>query len=117
MGGRKLEVQIQSVHTNEEVESEVLKNHYLRGSYTEFETRRKQKTIQKLVGIEVGGGVAKAVVVEWKSHHIPPSELVGEYRSVCEEIAIERQHSTATPQLHSKLHRLEELIYEKLRAD
>lgn len=114
MGSRKLEIQIHSVQTNEEVEPEVLKDQYLRGSYTEFETRRKQETIQRLVGIDVGDRVAKAVVVEWKSHHIPPEQLLSEYRDLCEEIGSERQHSTVSPHLESKLHRLEELLVERL---
>lgn len=115
MGSRKLVVEIHSIHTNEEdVEVQTLKDQYLRGSYTEFETRRKQETIQKLVGIEAGGGIVKAVVIEWKPSRIPPSALISEYRETCEEIAIESRHSTVTPHLHSKLHRLEELILKQL---
>jgi ribosomal protein S3AE len=114
MGSRKLEVQIQSVHTNEEVDTQILKKHYLKGNYTEFEVRRKREKIQRLVGIEAKGGIVKAVVVEWKPHHIPAPELLSEYRALSEQIAIERQHSTVSPHLESKLHRLEELLLERL---
>jgi activator of 2-hydroxyglutaryl-CoA dehydratase len=110
MGNQKLEVQIHSVHTNEDIETQKLKEQYLEGKYTEFQTRRKREKIQKLVGIDIGEQVVKAVVVEWKSHHIPPEQLITEYRSVCKDIAKERQHSTVSPHLQSKLHRLEELI-------
>jgi hypothetical protein len=115
MGSRKLAVEIHSVHTNEEdVEVQTLKDQYLRGSYTEFETRRKQETIQRLVGIELEDEIVKAVVVEYKSRHIPAPQLLSEYRNVCEEIALERQHSTVSPHLESKLHRLEELVLTRL---
>lgn len=114
MGTPKLAIQVHSIHTNEDVETQVLKNHYLRGSYTGFESRRKREKIQRLVGIEAEGGIVKAVVVEWKPHHIPAPELLSEYRAVSEQIVMERQRSTVSPHLESKLHRLEELLLERL---
>lgn len=114
MGSQKLSVQIHSIHTNEDVSTEKLKGQYLDGNYTVFETRQKQKLIQKLVGIDVEGCMLKAVVVEYKSRHIPAEQLISEYRTVCEEIAIERQHSTVSPSLQRKLHRIEEIILDRL---
>lgn len=114
MGSQKLAIQIHSVHTKEEVEIQTLKDQYLEGNYTEFESRRKREKIQKLVGINVGDRMVKSVVIEWKRNHIPAEQLIIEYRNVCEDVATEQQDSTVTPHLQSKLHRLEELILDRL---
>ena len=114
MGSRKLAVQIHSVHANEDISTERLKSKYLNGDYTEFETRRKRRKIQRLVRIELEERIVKSVVIEWKDHHLPESELVSEYRDTCEKIAIERQHSTVTPSLQTKIHRIEDIILQRL---
>lgn len=112
---RRLEIQLCSVETYSDVACEKVKGEYLNGNYTQLRKVSTQNKIKRVVAIQVEQDqIVETEVVEWKPSHIPLSELVSEYREVCEEIAIERQHSTVTPRLQSKLHRLEELILQRV---
>lgn len=105
-----MEIQICSIQTDSDVACEKLKQQYLRGNYTELRKVRTQKKIRRIVAVETELGTFESTIVEWKPHHIPSEQLVIEYRNVCEEVTKQREHSTVTPHLQHKLHRLEKII-------
>lgn len=111
---RTLEIQICSVELESDIESEKLREQYLRGNYTELRKVRTQKKIKRVVAVEVQGDLVQVEFVEWKPSHIPGPTLLSEYQEVCEDVATEQQYSTVSPRLQHKLHRLEELILARL---